>query len=138
MPRPLARRLPHKSLTHPPNNNRRKPWCTKYSHDLKENLAVEKQIVAACTDEAMMATMRADPQILEENLTIEATTDASRTNTTTWLDAITNSSWSFLKGTTNVLNEDYEVFSQCARAFLTSTADMLVLGQDHATHHYVE
>ena len=51
---------------------------TQYSQDLKEHLAVEKQIVAACVDEVAMAAIRADPQILEEHLAVEATVDASR------------------------------------------------------------
>ena len=35
-----------------------------------EHLAAEKQIVVACTNEVVMATIRADPQILEEHLAI--------------------------------------------------------------------
>ena len=40
----------------------------QYSQDLKENLAAEKQIVVARTDEVAMAAIRADPQILKEHL----------------------------------------------------------------------
>ena len=42
----------------------------QYSQELKENLAAEKQIVAARADEVVIATIRADPQILEEHLAI--------------------------------------------------------------------
>ena len=42
----------------------------QYSQELKETLAAEKQIVAACVDEVTMATISADPQILEEHLAI--------------------------------------------------------------------
>ena len=79
MPRPpaRARHLPPKSPTPPPNKRRPKPWCTQYSQDLKEHLAAEKQIAAARADEVAMAAIRADPQILEEHLTVEATIDAS-------------------------------------------------------------
>ena len=42
----------------------------QYIQDLKEHFAVEKQIVAARADEVMMATIRVDPQILEEHLFI--------------------------------------------------------------------
>ena len=46
-------------------------------------MAAEKQITAARADEVMMATIRVDPQILEEHLAIEATVEASRTNAAT-------------------------------------------------------
>ena len=42
----------------------------KYSQELQEHLAAQKQIAAACADEVAMATIQADPQILEENLAI--------------------------------------------------------------------
>ena len=44
-----------------------------------------------------MAAMRADPQILEEHLAVEATVDASRADAATWLAALNDSSWCFLK-----------------------------------------
>ena len=87
MPRPLAQYLPPKSPTHPPNKRRPKPWCTQYSQDLKEHLATEQQIAAARADEVAMATIRADPQILEEHLTVEATVDASCPDAATRLAA---------------------------------------------------
>ena len=43
-------------------------------------MAAEKQITAARADEVAMAAIRANPQILEEHLAIEATVNASRTN----------------------------------------------------------
>ena len=43
-------------------------------------MAAEKQIAAARADEVVMAAIHADPQILEEHLTVEATVDASRAN----------------------------------------------------------
>ena len=42
----------------------------QYSQGLKEHLAAEKQITAARADEVAMDTIHADPQILEENLSI--------------------------------------------------------------------
>ena len=58
---------------------------------------MEKQIAAARADEVAMAAIRADPQILEEHLAVEATVDASRTDTATWLAALNDSSWRFLE-----------------------------------------
>jgi hypothetical protein len=52
------------------------------------------------------------------------------------LAAINDSSWSFLEGTAGAFDEDFDVFSQRARAYLNSRASMLVPGQDQATHHY--
>ena len=48
-------------------------------------MAAEKQIAAARADEVAMAAIRADPQILEEHLAIEATVDASRADDATRL-----------------------------------------------------
>ena len=59
-------------------------------------MAAEKQITAARTDEVAMATIRADPQILEEHLTVEATNDASRADTVMRLAALNDGSWHFL------------------------------------------
>ena len=53
---------------------------------------MEKQITAARTDEVAMAAIRADPQILEEHLAIEATIDASRADAATRLAALNDSS----------------------------------------------
>ena len=58
----------------------------QYSQDLKDHLASEKQIAVARANEVTMAVIRADPQILEEHLALEATVDASRTDAATrWL-----------------------------------------------------
>ena len=83
-----------------------------------------------------MAAIRADPQILEEHLAVEATVDASRADTAVWLASLNNISWRFLEATINSFNEDYEVFSQRARAYLISRASRLVPGAAQATHHY--
>ena len=58
-----------------------------------------------------MAVIRADPQILEEHLAVEATFDASRADIATWLAALNNSLWRFLEATLGAFDEDYEVFS---------------------------
>ena len=55
-------------------------------------MAAEKQIAAARADEVAMAAIRADPQILEEHLAVEAPIDASRANTVMRLAALNNSS----------------------------------------------
>ena len=68
-----------------------KPWCTQYSQNLKEHLAAEKQIATAHADEVAMAAIHADPQILEEHLTVEATVDASRADATTRLATLNES-----------------------------------------------
>ena len=47
------------------------------------HLAAEKQIAAARADEVAMAAIRADPQILEEHLAVEATVDTSRADAVT-------------------------------------------------------
>ena len=57
---------------------------------------MEKQIAATRADEVAMAAIRADPQILEEHLAVEATVDASRADAATRLAALNNSSWHFL------------------------------------------
>ena len=92
----------------------------QYSQDLKEHLATEKQIAAARADEVAMAAIRADPQILEEHLAIEATVDASRADAVTRLAALNGSLRRFLEATIGAFNKHYEVFSQCARAYLIS------------------
>ena len=73
-----------------------------------------------------MAAIHVDPQILEEHLAIEAIIDASRTDATTQLDALNDISWRFLEATVGAFDEDYEVFSQCAHAYLISRASRLV------------
>ena len=60
-------------------------------------MAAEKQIAAARADEVAMAAIRADPQILEGHLPIEATVDASRIDAAMRLAALNNSSWRFLE-----------------------------------------
>ena len=101
-------------------------------------MAAEKQIAAARADEVAMAAIRADPQILEEHLAVEATIDASRADATTRLAALNDSSWRFLEATIGAFDDDYEVFSQRARAYLISRASKLVPGAAQATHHYNE
>ena len=82
-----------------------------------------------------MAAIRANPQILEEHLTIEATVDASRADATTRLAALHESSWRFLEATLGAFDEDYEVFSRRARAYLNSRASRLVPGSAQTTRH---
>ena len=85
-----------------------------------------------------MAAIRADPQILEENLAVEATVDASRTDAATQLAALNDSSWRFLKATVSAFDKDYEVFSQRAHAYLITRASRLLPEAAQATHHYTE
>ena len=59
-----------------------------------------------------MAAIRADPQILEEHLAVEATIDASRADAATQLAALNDISWHILEATVGAFDEDYEVFSQ--------------------------
>ena len=54
------------------------------------------------------------------------------------LAALNDSLWRFLEATVGAFDEDYEVFSQCARAYLISRASRLVPGAAQATHHYNE
>ena len=75
---------------------------------------------------------------MEEHLTIEPIVDASPTDATTRLAALNDSSWHFLEATVGAFDEDYEVFSQRARAYLISRASRLVPGAAQATHHYNE
>ena len=58
-----------------------------------------------------MAPIHADPQILEEHLTVEATVDASRADAAMRLAALNDCSWHFLEATIGAFDEDYEVFS---------------------------
>ena len=69
-----------------------------------------------------MAAICADPQILEEHLAVEATIDASCTDAATRLAALNDNSWHFLEATLGAFDEDYEVFSQRAHAYLNSRA----------------
>ena len=92
--------------------------------------------MAARVDEVAMAAIRADPQILEEHLAIEATIDSSHADAATRLAALNDSSWHFLEATVGAFDKDYEVFSQRARAYLISRASRLVPGAAQATHHY--
>src|SRR4051812_6010160 len=85
-----------------------------------------------------MAAIRADPQILEDHLAVEATIDASHTDAATWLAALNDNSWRFLDATVGAFDKDYKVFSQRARAYLISRASRLVPGAARATHHYNE
>ena len=85
-----------------------------------------------------MAAIHADPQILEEHLAVEATVDTSRADATMRLAALNDSSWRFLEATVGAFDEDYEVFSQCACAYLISRASRLVPGAAQATQHYNE
>ena len=101
-------------------------------------MAAEKQITAARVDEVAMAAMRADPKILEGHLAIEATIDALCADAATRLVALNDSSWRFLEATLGALDEDHEVFSQRACAYLISRASRLVPGVAQSTHHYDE
>ena len=51
---------------------------------------------------------------------------------------LNDSSWLFLEAIIGAFGEDYEVFSQRARAYLNSRASRLVPGAAQATHHYDE
>ena len=73
---------------------------------------------------------------MEEHLAIEATVDASRADAAARLDALNDISWCFLEATVGAFDEDYEVFSQHARAYLNSRGSRLVLGAAQATRHY--
>ena len=53
-----------------------------------------------------MADIRADPQILEEHLAVEATIDASHADAVTRLAALNDSSWRFLEATVSAFDED--------------------------------
>ena len=99
-------------------------------------MAAEKQIAAARADEVVMAAIRADPRILEEQIAVEATVDASRADAASRLAALNDSSWRFVEATVGAFDKDYEVFSQCAHAYLISRASRLVPGAAQATHHY--
>jgi hypothetical protein len=85
-----------------------------------------------------MAVMRADPQILEEHLTVEATVNALRADAAMRLAALSNSLCCSLEATVGAFDKDYEVFSHCAHAYLNSRASRLVPGVAQATHHYKE
>ena len=86
------------------------------------------EAAAARADEVTMAAISADPQILEEHLAVEAIVDASRADGATRLAALNNNSWLFLEAIVGAFDEDYEVFSQRAHAYLISRAGRLVPG----------
>ena len=60
------------------------------------------------------------------------------TDVATRLAALNDSLWRFLVATVGAFDEDYEVFSQRARAYLISRASRLVPGAAQATHHFDE
>ena len=66
--------------------------------------------MAAHADQVVMAAIRADPQILEEHLAVEATVDSSCVEAVAGLAALNDSSWRFLEATVGAFDEDYEVF----------------------------
>ena len=69
---------------------------------------------------------------------VAITVDALRSDATTQLAALNDSSWCFLEATVGAFDEDYEVFSQRRHAYLISRASRLVPGAAQATHHYNE
>ena len=75
---------------------------------------------------------------MEEHLAVKATIDASHADAATRLAALNDSSWHFLEATLGAFDEDYEVFSQRARAYLISRVSRLVPGAAQATQHYDE
>ena len=75
---------------------------------------------------------------MEEHLAVEAIVDASRADAVTRLAVLNDSSWWFVEAIVGASDEDYEVFSQRARAYLISRASRLVPGAAQATHHYNE
>ena len=85
-----------------------------------------------------MAASRADPQILEEHLVVEATIDASHPDAAAWLAALNDISWHFLEAIVGAFDEDYEVFSHRTHVYLISRANRLVPDAAQATHHYNE
>ena len=99
--------------------------------ELKEHLDVERQIAAALADEAVVASMRANPPILEEHMAFEATVNASRKDAASRLSALSSSSWCFFAGTVGAYDEPYDVFSDCARAYMNSRSSRLVNHTDH-------
>ena len=94
--------------------------------------------MVARADEVAMAAICSNPQILEEHLTVEATVDASRADAAAQPAALNDSSWHFLEATVGAFDEDNEVFSQRAPAYLISRAGRLVPGAAQAPHHYDE
>ncbi|KAE8800335.1 hypothetical protein D1007_24190 [Hordeum vulgare] len=85
-----------------------------------------------------MVAMCVDPQKLEQHLAVEITVDTSCTDAARRVDALNNSLLCFLEGSIGAFDDDYELFSQRARAFVSSRSVRLVLGQAKATHHYEE
>ncbi|KAE8809785.1 hypothetical protein D1007_13521 [Hordeum vulgare] len=84
---------------------------------------------------SQMAAICANLQILVEHLTIEAIVDTSRTDAATRLAALNYNSWRFLEATIGAIDKDYQVFSQCAHAYLNSRASRLVPGASQAARH---
>ena len=64
--------------------------------------------------------------------------DPDKAPAATQLAALNDSSWRFIEATLSAFNEDYEVFSQRAHAYLISRARRLVPGVGQVTHHYNE
>ena len=78
--------------------------------------------------------MRADPQILEKHMAVEATLNASRKDATTRLSALNSSSWCFFAGNVGAYDEHYDVFSQRARAYMNSRSSRMGPGPAKANH----
>ena len=132
MPRPPARHVPYRSPALPTNPRpRHSLWSRRHGLELKEHLAAKRQIAAALADEAVVASMRADLQIQEEHMAVEATVNASRKDAASRLSALSSSSWCFFAGTVGAYDEPYDVFSQRARAYMNSRSSRLVNHTDH-------
>ncbi|KAE8797287.1 hypothetical protein D1007_27534 [Hordeum vulgare] len=78
-------------------------------------------------DEVSMAAMHADPRLLEKHLAVEAIVNTSPADATTWLSALNNNSLCLLEGSPAGFDDDYELFSQYACAFVNSRPKSLSL-----------
>ena len=103
----------------------------RHGLELKQHLAVERQIAAALADKVAVASIRADPKILEDHMDVEATFNASCIDAASRLSVLRSSSWCFFAGTVGTYDEPYAVFSQRARAYMNSRSSRLVNHTDH-------
>ena len=94
-------------------------------------MAAEREIAAALTYEAVVASVHADPKILEEHMAVEATLNSSHKDAASRLSSLSSSSWCFFEGTVGAYDEPYVVFSQRARAYMNSRSSRLVNHTDH-------
>ena len=111
--------LSSKLVTNPSVHSTPSIWSAPFCRDLAEHLAAERQIAALRADKAVVDTMLADSNIIDEQLAVEASIGEARSETAACQIALNDSSWGFFEGTVGNF-ESYTEFAKRARAYMKS------------------